>query len=158
MTETKQIKIGIENLEMDHYELVDKTEKMKTFVEADTENKVCLNITIRNLEVKYLPKLYDKLVMVPDDETLKWIQQWEEHAKETIDCEPFIKNGMFGCKPSGQLKEELNKTLKDGDVIDIVITYNGISYFQEKWYPNFTLQQFRKVKSVKRKVVNLFVD
>jgi hypothetical protein len=165
-TETRTIKEKLSDLEMSHYDLTDKNDSMKVFVDDKTKEKVSIYVTIKGLEVKYLPLKYDKVVFVPDSDTTTYLEQMHEHivdqlkednTDQKVAC--FVKGETFSVKAPRDIKEEINKALKPGDVIDLVVTYNGVSLYEDTWYPVFIAHQFRRVKNTKKKVVvNQFAD
>lgn len=157
--ETIEVKVKMSDFDVGEYFLVDKNEKMKVFHDLKG-NSVSLNITIKDLEVKYLPVKYEKIVFIADDDNVDNITDIYDKLKDDMPLSEFIKVNTFSAKVGRDLKENVNNQLKQGDFCDIVVCFNGFSFYEGFWYPLFVLKQFRKVKKVKKseKYVNYFAD
>lgn len=145
---SREVLVKLRELDITKYEFQEKTDKVKILTEK--EEKISMHMTMNKLEIKYLPDKYDKLVLVLDKDTIEHLERLENHAGLTVPVEPVVKDGTFSCRVSKEVKEDLLK-LKQRDIVDIAVSYNGLIEYGGKWYLSFTLQDFKLVKKAERK-------
>ena len=105
-----------------------------------------LIFVVRNAKVKYLPKLYNKVTMILNDEATKFFQRFDEHGSD-YNFENIIKDdGTISLKVDQSLKERTLSELSIGDEIDLIIKYNHVWKVNGRWYPSMLLVNYRKVK------------
>lgn len=162
MTEEEDIVCDIQDLNIEEYDYVLKNDRLYVLkLKEDPEKKIKVNFVIKKAVVKYLPTKYDKLVFLPDPKDNVAVVRYEEFQKYAEDdfdipVQKFVRDGTMSVKCTGSNKENICK-LNQGDVVDLVISFDAICNVVDKWYPIFNLIEFRKIRNAPKKK-SMFLD